>query len=148
MTTDPYIRPAQPERMMDLTNGIAPRQLVLSLDVTLHPHPPTSDYVEAMWTASVGPTAVLVARRIAVMLGDLTAPAATIDTAGLAATLGVSAATLCRSLDRLQAFRLGGWDLGDDGANVRQAIFTMKSRWPEAPAKARALVGALRVVPL
>ncbi|HEX9994014.1 MAG TPA: hypothetical protein VGB14_13885 [Acidimicrobiales bacterium] len=106
-----------------------PLRVVAWIDPALHhgfglQHP----YVEVAWTPVLGPTAVLAARRLDLLLGRHP-DGVDIDVADLAAQLGVGArgtggkwSPIVRSLERLERFGFARWDPHTDRFHLRTAV--------------------------
>ena len=72
--------------------------------------PATHPYVEDCWTGIIGPTSVLLLRR-ATLLFQERVPAV-IDSAELAASLGLGRGRLGHTIERLRQFRMAAWEPG------------------------------------
>lgn len=100
----------------------------IALTVVAHPKPadgdvfPVSDhYPDTFWTPLLGPTAMLAARRLDLLLDDWDRLDLDVDDFG--EHLGVSGDVIRRGLRRLTMFRVA--DLSLDGQTLQ-----MRRRWP------------------
>lgn len=108
--------------------------LSVTVDMTgpLTRHPVAGWYVEVAWLPIVGPTALLLARRLVAADRDATDRDATLVRVDeLAPSLGVGVPRLWTALGRLE--RRGLVTVAIDEVN-RVAVVKIKGVWPEAPA--------------
>jgi hypothetical protein len=89
---------------------------------------PTSAYAEECWLPTIGPTALLIARRVAQLIG--VQDRLVLETGALARALGVFPPVLMNSIDRLVRYQLAAWVPGQDNR------LALASHWPTAPPRA------------
>ena len=86
-------------------------------------HKVRSEYIEDAWLAYIGPTALLLARRMDQILASSTTQG--VETKVWAQHMGVSGDELISALNRLERFGLGEWN--------GETNFLMRRHWPEVP---------------
>jgi hypothetical protein len=86
-------------------------------------HKVRSEYVEEQWLAYIGPTALLVARRMDNALSTVTTQGCNVSQ--WSKEMGITPEELMRALNRLARFGLGEWQ-GDQ-------TFLLRRHWPSVP---------------